>query len=423
MSNVILPSVVEFYSINSYSVSGPNNILTNRENGTFSLEENTIVTLYSFIEPLRQSSGVYRLLQLNPSYSFLFGTGVTSIGVSLNLIKYNNGSVDSVIPVPVTNSGYATSGTDIIATTTIDTPSFILPGDGNVYRFEMILTNGTGQTVIQVNGVDVTYDERLPFSATGPTGATGDTGAIGPTGATGETGDTGAIGPTGATGDTGAIGPTGETGPTGSTGATGATGDTGSIGPTGATGDIGDTGAIGPTGSTGPTGDTGAIGPTGATGATGETGATGATGDAGTSAPNTYFLGMSPQAITSGVLNTYTETYDTSNAFNPTTGVFTAPATGTYEFHAQAAQVSSLVSATISPTINIQVNTVTVASYVTTVAISITNTFTVTLPVSIIRQLNLNDTVRITLSNVANLSLVTSGTNATASFFYGTRYS
>ncbi|EPY06907.1 collagen triple helix repeat protein, partial [Paenibacillus alvei TS-15] len=96
---------------------------------------------------------------------------------------------------------------------------------------------------------------------TGITGVTGSTGATGTTGVTGITGATGSIGATGTTGVTGITGVTGSTGVTGTTGVTGVTGTTGATGRTGATGITGTTGTTGATGITGATGATGATGP------------------------------------------------------------------------------------------------------------------------------------------------------------------
>lgn len=161
---------------------------------------------------------------------------------------------------------------------------------------------------------------------TGPTGAgvPGPTGPAGQPGSTGPTGPSlpGPIGPTGPTGDTGVTGPIGMSGDMGPTGATGVTG------PPGATGEAGTTGATGVTGIQGPTGTTGVTGPTGETGPTGATGATGAMPILVSSVSSFSPQVMGPNAIST--INNWDTGYDPYGAFNPVTGVFTAPVTGRY---------------------------------------------------------------------------------------------
>ncbi|MHB1955639.1 MAG: complement C1q domain-containing protein, partial [Sulfobacillus sp.] len=142
------------------------------------------------------------------------------------------------------------------------------------------------------------------------TGTTGQTGEFG----TGATGLTGTTGPTGTTGQTGAIG-TGATGLTGTTGPTGTTGQTGAIG----------TGATGLTGTTGPTGTTGTTGPTGANGINGIGTTTVTSVVLDTDSPP--ILGSTPATVVFNIKQS-----DPQSAYDTTTGVWTAPDTGYYQY-------------------------------------------------------------------------------------------
>ena len=221
----------------------------------------------------------------------------------------------------------------------------------------------------------------------GPTGAQGSQGPIGPTGATGAAG----VGPTGATGATGAAGPTG---PTGSPGAVGPPGtgfvnrgnwaastyynyqDVVSQGGSSYSAAVAHTSgasftpanwllmaSIGTTGPAGPTGAAGAPGATGGQGVQGVPGATGATGASGprlvpggsagsvlvknsatdydtaflpTTSHYTHAWSTAAQAFLTGGNTWVAATYNATEAgsdtapLNLTTGVYTAPVTGTY---------------------------------------------------------------------------------------------
>jgi hypothetical protein len=179
-------------------------------------------------------------------------------------------------------------------------------------------------------------------------GATGAQGPIGLTGATGPQGPQGPIGLTGATGPQGPQGPAGNDGLDGATGPQGPTGLTGATGPQGPVGLTGATGATGPQGPTGPTGATGATGPQGPAGVgiAQTLSYNGATNDLTISSGNTVSLNRNcafhanlgttfASSAANNLIAFDTELFDFGNNFNPTTGTFTAPTTGVYQFNAR----------------------------------------------------------------------------------------
>ncbi|WP_405176151.1 stalk domain-containing protein [Paenibacillus sp. FSL H8-0261] len=175
----------------------------------------------------------------------------------------------------------------------------------------------------------------------GDTGATGPAGAQGPAGPAGSQGDPGSAGaqgpagPAGSQGGPGSAGAQGPAGPAGSQGDPGPAGAQGPSGPAGSQGDPGPAGAQGPAGPAGPQGDPG---PAGAQGPAGPAGPQGDPGPAGTSFTSEGFsvTGTTYSIASSTLFTNWSEAspYYASPAFNPATGIFTAPATGKYAIHA-----------------------------------------------------------------------------------------
>ncbi|WP_339270190.1 stalk domain-containing protein [Paenibacillus sp. FSL R5-0470] len=175
----------------------------------------------------------------------------------------------------------------------------------------------------------------------GDTGATGPAGAQGPAGPAGSQGDPGSAGaqgpagPAGSQGGPGSAGAQGPSGPAGPQGDPGPAGAQGPAGPAGPQGDPGPAGAQGPAGPAGPQGDSG---PAGAQGPAGPAGPQGDPGPAGTSFTSEGFsvTGTTYSIASSTLFTNWSEAspYYASPAFNPATGIFTAPATGKYAIHA-----------------------------------------------------------------------------------------
>jgi hypothetical protein len=213
------------------------------------------------------------------------------------------------------------------------------------------LTGATGpqgpQGPIGLTGATGPQGPQGPAGNDGLDGATGAQGPIGLTGATGPQGPQGPIGLTGATGPQGPQGPAGNDGLDGATGPQGPTGLTGATGPQGPVGLTGATGATGPQGPTGPTGATGATGPQGPAGVgiAQTLSYNGATNDLTISSGNTVSLNRNcafhanlgttfASSAANNLIAFDTELFDFGNNFNPTTGTFTAPTTGVYQFNA-----------------------------------------------------------------------------------------
>ena len=127
-------------------------------------------------------------------------------------------------------------------------------------------------------------------------------------------------------GEPGPVGPMGPPGPTGPPGPEGPEGDPGPTGPTGPTGPAST--VPGPPGATGPTGPQGATGPQGPQGVAGTPGP-----DLRMKARYGVISTTLPAAWTTIVFGT--EVYDTANAYDTATGIFTVPQDGAYQVSAQ----------------------------------------------------------------------------------------
>ena len=217
------------------------------------------------------------------------------------------------------------------------------------YNYQDVVSQGGSSysaAVAHTSGASFTPANWLLMASIGTTGPAGPTGPTGPGG-----GATGPTGPTGAAGATGATGATGPTGPAGPTGAQGVQGLQGVTGPQGPAGVAGPTGAAGAPGATGGQGVQGVPGATGATGATGPGLVPG--GSAGsvlvknsatdydtaflpTTSHYTHAWSTAAQAFLTGGNTWVAATYNATEAgsdtapLNLTTGVYTAPVTGTY---------------------------------------------------------------------------------------------
>ncbi|MFD5021381.1 stalk domain-containing protein [Paenibacillus sp. NPDC058367] len=177
-----------------------------------------------------------------------------------------------------------------------------------------------------------------PAGSQGDPGPAGVQGPSGPAGPQGDPGPAGAQGPSGPAGSQGDLGPAGAQGPSGPAGAQGDPGPAGAQGPSGPAGAQGDPGPAGAQGPAGPAGAQGDPGPAGAQGPSGPAGAQGDPGPAGTSFTSEGFsVTGTTYSIASGTIFTnWSEAspYYANPAFNPATGIFTAPATGKYAIHA-----------------------------------------------------------------------------------------
>lgn len=142
-----------------YFTSNGASIEPDGERGNFWVDPDATMTLSHIIQPVRQADGVYRLNGFRVVYTVLYGA-VLSIVPTLTLVKYDTPNTETGIPV--TNSGYSiTPEVQTIGTSTVDTPVYITPTDGDIYRVDITISNDTGYTHFGVSGVDVLYDIDL----------------------------------------------------------------------------------------------------------------------------------------------------------------------------------------------------------------------------------------------------------------------
>lgn len=188
---------------------------------------------------------------------------------------------------------------------------------GDLTQIHACLKNG-GLRIIGANETCKANETALDWNIQGLQGPQGNPGPQGAPGPQGETGPAGPVGPVGPVGPQGGPGPQGATGPVGPAGAPGPVGP---VGPAGPVGPIGATGPVGPVGPAGPVGPQGVPGPQGAPGA---------------SAPHVSFFAFTSgsQGIPNNIdtLVFPTIRHNDGNAYDPTTGLFTAPVNGVYQF-------------------------------------------------------------------------------------------
>ena len=201
----------------------------------------------------------------------------------------------------------------------------------------------------QATKILVTYVGAINEEETG-SGDKGDPGEKGDKGDKGEPGDQGQPGPAGPQGDKGESGPQGNKGEPG---------DQGQPGPAGPQGDKGESGPQGDKGEPGNQGQPGPAGPQG------DKGAAGSQGPAGTSVTSE---GFSASGTTNPILSStlfkdwnVASPYYANAAFDPATGIFTAPATGKYAIHATVnyktkSPVSVSIGSDIDPVFTVKKN-------------------------------------------------------------------
>ncbi|MGI2297872.1 stalk domain-containing protein [Paenibacillus sp. GXUN7292] len=193
-------------------------------------------------------------------------------------------------------------------------------------------------------GLEISWDsmnEQVHINTPTTEKPKGDKGETGPQGPKGEKGDKGDKGDSGYSGSQGSKGDPGAAGPPG------AKGDKGDPGPTGSQGPVGPQGDPGPAGSQGPVGPQGDPGPAGTTFTSEGFSALGTTSSIASSHQFTNWSVASP--------------YYADPAFDPTTGIFTAPAAGKYAINATVnykttAAVNISVGSGIDPFFTIRKN-------------------------------------------------------------------
>jgi hypothetical protein len=118
------------------------------------------------------------------------------------------------------------------------------------------------------------------------------------------------------------------------------------------------------------------------------------------------------------VVTGWTTDFDTdSPAFNPTTGVYTVPSSGIWNFRTQITLTSSTIGLNIAPQLHIRVNGQVMATSTDTLTLSVLGTLQATMDTEFQLELVAGNLVDVTLTNATNLTLNLS--NPTLSMFSG----